>query len=103
MMRAFPPGNTTVPLSLAAGQRIVSPSLEPVLGWTGDESTGVAEILTFPQDLLKICAPQNITYACNLPAPEQKAPPKANGRPAKAASSGARKAEAKLLASSLVG
>jgi flagellar hook protein FlgE len=102
MMHAFPPSNTTVPLSLAAGQRIISPALEPVLGWTGDESAGVAEILIFPQDLLKTCATQNIAYACNLPAPEQKTAQKDKERPAKA-SSGARKAEAKLLASSLLG
>jgi hypothetical protein len=100
MTRAFPPGNAPVPLSLAAGQRIVSPASEPVLGWIGDDSTGVADFLIFPKDLLKTCATQNITYACNLPAPDQKAVPKDEGR-SKAA--GARKAEAKLLASSLLG
>jgi hypothetical protein len=100
MTRAFPPDNAPVPLSLAAGRRIVSPASEPILGWIGDESHGVAEVLVFPQDLLKTCATQNVTYACNLPAPDQKATPKDNARP-KAA--GARKAEAMLLASSLAG
>jgi hypothetical protein len=101
--RAFPSGKTPVPLSLAAGQRIVSPASEPVLGWMGDESTGVAEILIFPQDLLKASASQTITYACNLPAPDTRAVQKDQGRPSKSASAGARKAEAKLLASSLSG
>jgi hypothetical protein len=77
--------------------------LEPVLGWIGDESAGVAEILIFPQDLLKASATQTITYACNLPAPVQKTGVKDKERPAKSASAGARKAEAKLLASSLSG
>jgi hypothetical protein len=103
MTRAFSHGSTPVPLSLAAGQRIVSPDLEPVLGWTGDESAGTAEILIFPQDLLKASATQNIVYACNLPAPNPRSTLKENERPAKSASTGARKAEAKLLASSLLG
>jgi len=103
MTRAFPPGKPPVPLSLAAGQRIVSPALEPVLGWTGEESTGLAEILIFPQDLLKASATQNITYACNLPAPDQRNALKDNERPSKSAGAGARKTEAKLLASSLLG
>jgi hypothetical protein len=103
MTRAFPPAKTPVPLSLAAGQRIVSPALEPVLGWTGDDSAGVAEILIFPQGLLKTSATQNITYACNLPAPNTRTVQKGPERPSKPASAGARKAEAKLLASSLLG
>jgi hypothetical protein len=101
--RAFPPGNTPVPLSLAAGQRIVSPDLAPVLGWAGDESAAVAEILIFPQDLLKTSATQTIAYACNLPAANRAAAPKDNERPSKSSGAGARKAEARLLASSLFG
>ena len=103
MTPAFPPGMTPVPLSLAAGQRIVSLALEPVLGWIGDGCGGLAEILIFPQDLLKASATQNIIYACNLPAPDAKTAVKGNEKPSKSASAGARKTEAKLLASSLFG
>jgi hypothetical protein len=77
--------------------------LEPVLGWTGEESARVAEILTFPKEHLEPSATQNILYACNLPAPDRKGVPKENDRPSKPASSGARRSEAKLLASSLPG
>jgi hypothetical protein len=59
--------------------------------------------LVFPQDLLKASATQTITYACNLPAPAKKTASKDNERPSKSASAGARKAEAKLLSSSLFG
>jgi hypothetical protein len=103
IMDTLPTGKPPVPLSLAAGQRIVSPALEPVLGWIGEESAGVAQILIFPKELLEPAATQNIIYACNLPAPVRKATPKENDRPSKSASSGARRAETKLLASSLPG
>ncbi len=67
--RASPPKEQPVPLSLAAGQRIVTPGLDPVLGWIGGENARVAQALIFPQWLLEPRATETIAYACNLPAP----------------------------------
>jgi len=67
--RTSPPKEQPVPLSLAAGQRIVTPGLDPVLGWIGGENARIAQALIFPQWLLEPSATENIAYACNLPAP----------------------------------
>ncbi len=67
--RASPPKEPPVPLSLAAGQRIVMPGLDPVLGWIGNESARTAQALVFPQWLLEPRASETVAYACNLPAP----------------------------------
>ncbi|MBI4724557.1 MAG: hypothetical protein HY765_06130 [Rhodomicrobium sp.] len=58
-----------VPLSLAAGQRIVTQGLDPVLGWSGGESARPAQPLIFPPDLLEASPTAMVAYACNLPAP----------------------------------
>ncbi|MFY9642250.1 MAG: hypothetical protein WAK07_15310 [Rhodomicrobium sp.] len=67
--RASPPKEQPVTLSLAAGQRIVMPGLDPVLGWIGGEKARVAQALVFPQWLLEPRPTETIVYACNLPAP----------------------------------
>jgi len=67
--RASPPMESPVPLSLAAGQRIVMPGLDPVLGWIGTENSRAAHALLFPQWLLEPRPTENVAYACNLPAP----------------------------------
>lgn len=66
--RASLPKEQPVPLSLAAGKRIVTPGLDPVLGWIGGENTRIAHALFFPQWLLEPRASETIAYACNLPA-----------------------------------
>jgi hypothetical protein len=60
---------TPIPLSIAAGQRIVMPGLDPVMGWIGEETTRAAQPLIFPPWLLEPRPTETITYACNLPAP----------------------------------
>jgi Phospholipid methyltransferase len=66
--RAFQAKEQPIPLSLAAGQRIVTPGLDPVLGWIGGEKARTAQALIFPQWLLEPRPTENIVYACNLPA-----------------------------------
>ncbi len=51
--RAAPPKETPVPLSVAAGQRIVTPGFDPVLGWIGGENARAAQALVFPHWLLE--------------------------------------------------
>src|SRR5208282_394995 len=72
--RASPPKEQPVPLTLGAGQRIVTLGLDPVLGWIGGEKARIAQALIFPQWLLEPRATENIVYACNLPAPLPGAP-----------------------------
>ncbi len=67
--RTTPPEETPIPLSLAAGQRIVMPGLDQVLGWIGEENTRLAQPLVFPHWLLEPRPSETIAYACNLPAP----------------------------------
>jgi hypothetical protein len=69
---APPQGKHQIPLSLAAGQRFVTPHSEPVLGWLGRAGTGVAQALSLPAGLLDPRAAENICYSCNLPAPTAK-------------------------------
>ncbi len=57
-----------VPLILDAGQRILTPQGEPVLGWVAGECEGAAQLLTIPDSFLAPCATTSIVYACNLPA-----------------------------------
>lgn len=57
-----------VSLSLAPGRRIVTPGLDPVLGWIGAESARPPQPLILPPELLEPCATETIAYACNLPA-----------------------------------
>ena len=57
-----------VSLSLAPGRRIVTPGLDPVLGWIGAESARPPQPLILPPELLEPCATGKIAYACNLPA-----------------------------------
>ncbi len=66
---ALPQKDQPVPLTLAAGQRIVTQALDPVLGWLGAERARVAQALILPPELLEPCPTANINYACNLPAP----------------------------------
>ncbi len=61
-------GGYPVRLSLAAGQRIVTSGLDPVLGWIGAERASPAQPLFFPVSLLEPQATSNIVYTCNLPA-----------------------------------
>ena len=65
--RASPPKEPPVPLSVAAGQRIVMPGLDPVLGWIGTRAPA-PPALVFPQWLLEPRASETVAYACNLPA-----------------------------------
>ncbi len=95
-----------VPLSLDAGQRIVTPDLDPVLGWIGAESARVAQALILPPWLTEPCPTTSIAYACNLPAawPGQKEPcgsARPGGQPP--AGTVEPEAEAAFLASSLPG
>jgi hypothetical protein len=71
--RASPQGKHRVQLCLAAGQRIMTPLSEPVLGWLGGPGADVAEALVLPAQLLDPRATENIFYSCNLPAPPAKA------------------------------
>lgn len=66
--RHFAAKQEPLPLTLAAGQRIVTPRLDPVLGWLGGERARVAQALIFPQWLLDPSPTENVVYACNLPA-----------------------------------
>jgi hypothetical protein len=66
--RAIPQAEPPVPLGVAAGQRIVTPGLDPVFGWLGAESARIAQPLILPQALLEPRASTSISYACNLPA-----------------------------------
>ena len=95
--RALPAREQPIPLSLAAGQRIVTPGLDPVLGWLGGDRARIAQALIFPQWLLEPSPTENIVYACNLPAslPALAAP--APG------SAGDHETEAAFLATSLPG
>jgi len=94
----------TIPLSLAAGRRIVMPDGEPVLGWLGSETGRVAEPLTFPAHLLEEKSAGSVFYAANLPRLPVKT--KGVGSPA-AAAKAARKIrlaqEAAFVAASLPG
>ena len=65
--RASTPKETPVPLSIAAGQRIVMPGMDSVLGWIGGESGRAAQALVFPHWLLEPRPAETIAYACNLP------------------------------------
>jgi hypothetical protein len=67
--RTSPNCNQPVPLSLAAGQRLVTPQLDPVLGWIGGESERVAQPLSLPRELIEPRATGTVSYACNLPKP----------------------------------
>jgi hypothetical protein len=67
------PKETPVPLSVAGGQRIVTPGMDPVLGWIGNENSRAAQALVFPYWLLEPRPTETIAYACNLPAPAQRA------------------------------
>lgn len=91
--RALQAKEQPVPLSLAAGQRIVTPGLDPVLGWIGGEKARTAQALIFPRWLLEASPTENIVYACNLPA----------SAPAMPASRVAQAAGAAFLAASLPG
>lgn len=73
--RALPPKELPVPLSVAAGQRIVLPGLDPVLGWIGGENARSAQALIFPHWLLEPRATETVAYACNLPAAAPPAQP----------------------------
>jgi len=95
--RALQQKKAAVPLNLAAGQRIVMPGADPILGWTGSQNAGVAQALVFPQSLLEPRATASIEYAANLPAPGL-------GRQAIGAMPEARGgSQAALLASTLAG
>ncbi len=91
--RATSPREAPVPLSVAAGQRIVMPGLDPVVGWIGNENSRAGQALVFPHWLLEARPTETIGYACNLPAsapgtrPEQVLPqaPGASGPQAEAA------------------
>ena len=96
--RASPPKDPPAPLSVAAGHRIVTPGLDPVLGWIGSENARAAQALVFPQWLLEPRPTETLIYACNLPAPAQRAHLEQN----QAAPAGAG-ADAQFLASSLPG
>jgi hypothetical protein len=67
--RTLPLEETPIPLSLASGQRIVLPGLDPVLGWLGDESARAPQPLILPHWLLEPRPTETITYSCNLPTP----------------------------------
>lgn len=97
--RALPQKEQPVPLSLAAGKRIVTPGLDPVLGWIGNENARIAQALIFPQWLLDPSPTENIAYACNLPAPSFLAHPEQPASPGAPGSA----AEAQFLAASLSG
>ncbi len=99
--RASPPKEPPVPLSLAAGQRIVMAGLDPVLGWIGNESARTAQALVFPQWLLEPRASETVAYACNLPAPAPRAQPEHSLPPMPHAA--AFEAETPLPAASLPG
>jgi len=58
-----------IALSLTPAKIIVTPALDPVVGWIGEESTRPPHSLRFPESLLEESATSNIVYACNLPAP----------------------------------
>ena len=73
--RVSPPNDPPVPLSVAAGQRIVMPGLDPVLGWIGGENARAAQPLVFPQWLLEPRPTEAVVYACNLPAPASRTHP----------------------------
>ena len=45
MTEVHSPELMPVPLSLAAGQRLMTPAMEPVLGWIGVKDAGVAQFL----------------------------------------------------------
>jgi hypothetical protein len=62
-----------VPLSLVAGQRIVTQDGKPVLGWIGPHSARVAEPLVFPSRLLEPKPAEAVCYAANLPRSAGKA------------------------------
>ena len=61
------------PLQLRAdgSQRILAPQGDPILGWLGDASAGVAQPLTVPGKLLAPKPTSRLVYACNLPAGEE--------------------------------
>jgi hypothetical protein len=105
--RTIPQKDLPVPLTVGAGQRIVTLGMEPVLGWIGSQSARIAQPLTFPPGLLEPCASTTIAYTCNLPAPlpagkgAGSAPE--SGQTAALAGVIAREAEASFLASSLPG
>ena len=83
--RVSPPNDPPVPLSVAAGHRIVTPGLDPVLGWIGGENSRAAQVLVFPQWLLEPRPTETLIYACNLPAPASRALPEQNQAAAAAA------------------
>lgn len=97
--RTSTPKETPVPLSIAAGQRIVMPGMDSVLGWIGGESGRAAQALVFPHWLLEPRPTETIAYACNLPAPAPRAHPE-QGLLLGAANP---EAEASFLAASLPG
>ena len=99
--RASPPLESPVPLSVAAGQYIVMPGLDPVLGWIGSENSRAAQALVFPHWLLEPRPTENIVYACNLPAraPHDHLEQRLQAEPHTAVSA----AEAQFLAASLPG
>lgn len=98
--RATLPKETPVPLSVAGGQRIVMPGLDPVLGWIGGENSRAAQALVFPHWLLEPRPTETLAYACNLPALGPRAHHELS-QPAPGASGS--EAEASFLAVSLAG
>ncbi len=59
---------TSAPLALASGGRIVSSGMIPVMGWIDGDRSLPAQPLIFPPSLLEPFATTDIVYACNLPA-----------------------------------
>ncbi len=62
------------PLCLDSGQRILTPQGEAILGWMGEGSEGVAQLLTIPDRLLAPCPTASVVYSCNLPAALEDSP-----------------------------
>jgi len=102
--RALSQGEPPVPLSVGPGQRILTPALDPLPGWIGDESAQTAQALILPPELLEPCATAFISYACNLPASQ---PPATEAglllEPGQPSATIGRDCEAAFLASSLPG
>ncbi len=71
--RAPSQAESPVPLIVGPGQRILTPALDPLSGWIGDESAQIAQALILPPELLEPCATAVISYACNLPASQRAA------------------------------
>jgi hypothetical protein len=67
--RDVPHGKFSIKLRLTGGQSIVTPALEPVIGWIGGERACDAQPLMFPASLLEASVTTSAVYACNLPAP----------------------------------